>query len=274
MTGTEPQTHVVTDADGVRVFVHQWGDTPNRGVVHVLHGMGEHSRRYDHVAGVLVNAGFVVYADDHRASGRTGAEGLGLGDLGPRGMLGALDSVHDVYNWVRARHPDTASVLLGHSWGSALAQAFAIRWGEELDGLVLSGTTLARPGGRRGDPNSAFEPAATPYDWLSRDPEAVRRYIEDPWCGMEVAFPRTEIGVLRQPPSDAVPSALPVLVINGSDDPVGGREGGEALTAAYREAGVSDVTLLCYEGGRHEMFNETNKDEVLGDLVAWLEDRF
>lgn len=275
---SEPETLTVVDPDGVTIVVYRWAATaPLRGVVHVAHGMGEHARRYDRVARALAGAGFVVYADDHRASGRTGAEGSGLGDLGPRGMDGALDALHAVTVFAAAREPGQPVVLLGHSWGSMLAQRQADRWGDELAGLVLSGSTLMVPPYVElgADPNARFAPARTPYDWLSRDPAEVAAYVDDPWCGFEVAFDVAQLGSLAGAPRDTVPHALPILVLNGSEDVVGGFSGGgAALAGAYEALGCTDVTYLGYDGGRHELFNETNRDEVLADLRDWLTVRF
>lgn len=264
----------VTDPDGETVYVYRWrGPARPRAAVHLAHGMGEHARRYDHVAEALVAAGYDVWADDHRASGRTGAQGRGLGDLGPRGMAGALDALHAVTARVAAEHPGLPVHLVGHSWGSFLAQRFAESWGGELAGLVLSGSTLlAGQYINLDDPNARFEPAATPYDWLSRDPAVVQRYIDDPWCGFEVAFDVLELLPLATPPSAGVPTDLPILVVNGTEDAIGGfNGGGAALAEAYRALGVTDVTYVAYEGGRHELFNETNRAQVLADLVAWLD---
>ncbi len=263
----------MTDTDGVVVHLYSWRPAgAPRALVHLAHGMGEHARRYDRVAEALTAAGFVVYADDHRASGRTGAEGSGLGDLGPGGMLGALRSLHDVTAWASSRHPGLAVHLVGHSWGSFLAQRAAERCGGELRGLVLSGSTLlASPYLNLGDLNEHFSPARTPYDWLTRDADEVDRYVADPWCGLEVAFDIGELLHLTGAPTVEVPSGLAVLVVNGTEDAVGGLNGGgAALADAYRGLGLADVTYLGYEGGRHELFNETNREEVLADLVDWL----
>ena len=204
---SDPEITTVVDPDGTRIFVYHWAaEGSARAAVHLLHGMGEHARRYDGVAAALTAAGYAVYADDHRASGRTGAQGAGLGDLGPRGMAGALDAVHAVTTDVRNRHLDLPIHLLGHSWGSFLAQRAADRWGSELAGLILSGSTLlVDKYVSFDDPNGRFEPAATPYDWLSRDPVAVRRYIDDPWCGFEVAFEVTELLALAGEPVPGCP---------------------------------------------------------------------
>jgi alpha-beta hydrolase superfamily lysophospholipase len=265
-----PETLTVTDPDGVTIYLYRWrpAGTP-RGVVHVAHGMGEHARRYAPVAEALAQAGFAVY---------TGAEGPGLGNLGPRGMEGALDALHAVTGFAAAQEPGLPVILLGHSWGSMLAQREADRWGSELAGLVLSGSTLMVPEYLQvlgGDPNGPFEPSATAYDWLSRDAAEVQKYIDDPWCGFEVAFEVPLLMDLAGAPQPSLPPALPVLVVNGSQDAVGGFSGGgAALAKAYQGLGLADVTYLGYEGGRHELFNETNRDEVFADLVAWLTDRF
>ena len=268
-----------SNADGTTIYVHEWVPAGQpRGIVQISHGMGEHAARYAHLAETLAGTGFAVYADDHRASGRTGAEGPGLGNLGPRGMAGALDALHTVTAFAADQEPGVPVILLGHSWGSMLAQREADRWGSELAGLVLSGSTLMVPeylGVLGGDPNAPFEPSATPYDWLSRDAAEVRKYIDDPWSGFEVAFEVPLLLELAGAPQPSVPLELPVLVLNGSQDAVGGFSGGgAALVKAYAELGLTDVTYLGYEGGRHELFNETNRDEVLADLVAWLGPRF
>ena len=276
VTDSQPEILTITDGGGVTVYCYRWDpDGEAKAVVHLAHGMGEHARRYDRVACALVGAGYVVYADDHRASGRTGAEGSGLGNLGPAGMNGAVDSLHEVIAEVKSRHPAIPFYLVAHSWGSFMAQRIADRWGSELDGLVLSGSTLlVEDYMPSGDRNAPFQPIATPYDWLSRDSGEVRRYIDDPWCGFEVAFEPGEMRKLLGPPSHTVPPKLGVLVINGSDDIVGGlTRGGRALADAYKQLGLADVAYLKYPGARHELFNETNRQDVLADLVRWLDTR-
>lgn len=262
----------LTDSDGVTIFGHRWtGSVPARAVVHIAHGLGEHALRYARLARELTAAGYTVYADDHRGHGRTGVAAGGLGPLGPRGMAGTLDALHAVSKFARSQHPDLPFFLLGHSWGSFLAQQFALRWGSELTGLVLSGTTLMVPPFPAPDSfNDAFEPTATPSDWLSRDAAEVATYVADPWCGFPADFPYDEMAYLAGPPTDAIPRGLPILVLNGSVDPVGGEAGGQALVDAYRSLGVKDVSFLSYPDGRHEMFNEINRDQVTADLLTWL----
>jgi len=266
----------VTDPDGLESVVFRWRpDGDPTAAIHILHGWAEHAVRYDRLARVLVDAGWAVYADDHRGHGQSGLRSDTLGDLGPRGMDGVLDAVHAVSRRVADEEPGVPLVVLGHSWGSFILQRYLRRWSDEIDAAVLTGTTYrdpAAPTADRPPPNAAFEPARTPYDWLSRDEAEVDLYVADPLCGFEImqSTPASSRRTFTDDARTAVATTLPLLIINGSDDPVGGEEGGKALADHYRSLGLDDVTLLAYPGGRHEMFNETNRDEVTADLLAWL----
>jgi alpha-beta hydrolase superfamily lysophospholipase len=263
----------VPDPDGLTSVVLRWTPAgPPRAVVQVLHGWAEHARRYDRPAAALAEAGLAVYADDHRGHGQSGLRADRLGDLGPRGADGVLDAIRAVTGRVQADHPGLPLFILGHSWGSFLLQAYLRQPPPGLAGALLTGTTWREPGVRRerADPNARFEPARTPYDWLSRDAAEVDRYVADPLCGFEIM----QAAGRPAPPADSgdgqVPPALPVLILNGSDDPVGGQEGGERLAGHYRSLGLADVTFRSYPGARHELLNETNRDEVLADLLGWI----
>jgi alpha-beta hydrolase superfamily lysophospholipase len=269
-----PETFTVVDADEIPITGYRWdAGAPVRGTVHVAHGLGEHALRYDAFARTLNASGFTVTAHDQRAHGATAAATGGLGRLGARGMEGTLDSLHAVFLAANEAASDAPQFLLGHSWGSMLAQKYAIRWGGELAGLVLSGTTLMEPPFLPPvDLNAAFAPAATDYDWLSRDTEEVRKYLDDPLCGFQADFPFDEMANLVGGPSDAVPADLPILIVNGAVDPIGGEAGGAALAGAYRAVGVHDVTFRSYPGARHELLHETCRDLVIADLTSWLEE--
>jgi alpha-beta hydrolase superfamily lysophospholipase len=260
------------DADGTEVFGTRWSPERPRAVVQIAHGWAEHRRRYARLADALCRAGYAVWADDHLGHGETGTRAGGLGDLGPRGMEGVVDAVHAVTRRVRAEEPGLPVCLLGHSWGSFIAQRFVREWGGEIDALVLTGTTRREPGARwrRAQP----EEWTGRYDWLSRDPAEVAAYAADPWCGFEnVTVLPADPGrpYLEEGSDDAIAETFPVLIMNGAQDVVGGEAGGRRLADAYAAAGLSDVTLLAYPGGRHELFNETNRAEVTADLVAWLD---
>jgi alpha-beta hydrolase superfamily lysophospholipase len=278
VTNEPTQQTMIVDEDGVGIWVYIWEPTARSlGVIHILHGIGEHARRYDRLAGALATAGYAVIADDHRGHGRTGKDANALNDLGPRGMLGALDAVGTVTEFARGRHGDLPVILLGHSWGSFLAQKAVERTGNRVDGLILSGSTLrVAEHIATGDLNARFAPARTSYDWLSRDRAEVDRYLADPLCGglRLSALSNEDLDVLAGPPGSAVSRELPVLLVSGSEDPVGGQLGNEALAMAYRAVGLTDLEMRVHRGGRHEMFNETNRDAVTREVVGWLDHRF
>ncbi len=298
--------------DGARIFVYHWspdGEGPPRGTVQIAHGMAEHAGRYARVADRLTAAGFEVWADDHRGHGRTAASAADLGHLADRGgwelLLGDLVLLDE---HVRSRLPDVPRCLLGHSMGSFLAQDELARRPGAWDAAVLSGTNvggglltavgrlvarlerlrLGRRGRSRlltalsfGAYNRAFAPNRTDFDWLSRDEEEVDAYVQDPRCGFMVTT-QMWIDLLdalahlgSRETSARVREDLPLLVLAGERDPVGNfTKGVTRLLERYRRAGLTDVSHRFYEGARHEVFNETNRDEVLDDLVAWLGDAF
>jgi alpha-beta hydrolase superfamily lysophospholipase len=261
----------LTDADGIEVFGTRWAPERPKAVVQIAHGWAEHRRRYGRLAGQLCAAGYAVWADDHLGHGETGAGAGGLGDLGPRGMEGVVGAVLEVTRRIKGDDPGLPLCLLGHSWGSFIAQRMVREWGDQFDALVLTGTTRREPGATR---HAASSEGVGRYDWLSRDPTEVAAYEADPSCGFEnltvrPADPRR--AYLEEGRDEAVPNDLPVLILNGAEDIVGGDEGGRRLADAYRAAGLRDVTLIAYPGGRHEVFNEVNRAEVTADLVSWLD---
>ncbi|MFI7293419.1 lysophospholipase [Streptomyces sp. NPDC050121] len=269
--------------DGVRIHVHVWQPAdPPRGVVQIAHGMGEHAGRYAALAEALTAQGFAVYAGDHRGHGlsRHAAPGH-LGEDGWNSLVGDLVTLSET---IRERHPGLPLVLLGHSLGSFAAQQYVLHHSHLIDALALAGTTavdamLANQAADTGDPlvalNKGFEPARTLFDWLSRDPEAVDAYLADPLCGSSLdAEGMRQVAAasaaLAQP--RGIPAHLPVYVLVGDRDPLNaGLALSDLLVDRYRQAGLTDITYRVYPEARHELFNETNRAEVEGDLLAWLE---
>ena len=271
------------DAEGVRITTHEWPVPSPHALVQISHGIGEHARRYEPLARDLNAAGFSVFADDHRGHGATGMEQWGdparLGRLGPGGLRATIEAIHAYSLLLREASPGVPLVLLGHSWGSLMAQISLNRHAADYDGVVLSGTAYRMAGYMNpGDLNRRHRALGTTgAEWLSRDPAVARAWVADP-----LTFPaRTAklLGVrdglrLWGRPARSLREDLPVLIQIGEDDSVGGRRSAERLVRAYRErSGIRDVTLRTYPGARHEVYNETNRDEVIGDLVAWLERR-
>ena len=263
------------DGTGLAGFLWRDPDVQPRGVLQLAHGAGEHAGRYFGPLGPVMPAGWVIYTADHRGHGQTSGMSK-LGDFGPGGAPAAVDDMAVLSRRARAEHPDLPLVLMGHSMGAMFAQAYLLDHSGLIDALVLSGT--AGPGPRlKGGPNSVYSNPRTPYDWLSRDAAEVDRYIADPFCGIQFTEgSAASFAALRERGATptalvAVKPGLPVYVFVGDEDPINQKlERLTPLITAYRAAGL-DVTLKVYPGGRHEMLNETNRAEVVGDLVAWLE---
>ncbi len=275
-----------TDAHGIAIVydVHVARTTP-RGVVQLLHGVGEHAGRYAALIGALTAAGFTVYADDHRGHGRTGMAQHGgdatrLGRLGPGGLRAARDAVWQLTELIRAENPDLPLVLLGHSWGSFLAQMLVNDHPDAYDALVLSGSALRWPGAlNAGDLNApwkATDPTGTA--WLSSDAAVGRAFLDDPLTTttpLLKLFGLADAARLYGLPRRDLGRDVPVLLMVGRDDTVGGPRSVHRLAEAYRtRSGLTDVTTLVYPDARHEIFNEVRQADVRADLLAWLDARF
>lgn len=271
-----------TDAHGVEIVYSTWRAARPKGIVQIAHGVGEHGLRYEPLAQDLVRAGYTVHANDHRGHGRTGlgqwdGDHAKLGRLGPGGLRAAIAAVEQMGEVARADTPGVPLVLLGHSWGSLMAQRIVNTASESYDGVVLSATAYRLPGWMNsGDLNARHAGSGpTKYEWLTRDRKIIDAMSVDP-----LAVEADVIGLFGLPdtlrllgvPRRGIPHDLPMLLQVGSDDALGGPRSVERLAQAYRRRGrLSDVTVQVYEGARHEVYNETNRDEVVGDLVTWLD---
>jgi alpha-beta hydrolase superfamily lysophospholipase len=277
-----PITRSYQDAEGVESIFFEWPAAKPRGVVQLAHGLGEHARRYDELAAFLNREGFSVYADDHRGHGDTGLKQLEarqiktLGNLGPGGMNATFEAVHELTKLVRRENPGVPLILLGHSWGSFIAQKLLNRYSRDYDLAILTGTTLTMPGtmGAFGFNKKWNGPGATGFEWLSRDPEVAKAFVADPktfYADAAKVFGISNSLKLFGKPSADVRDDLPMLVMVGSDDPIGAEKGAKALVDAYQKrSGVRDIELVVYHDARHEVFNETNRQEVFVDLADWL----
>jgi alpha-beta hydrolase superfamily lysophospholipase len=304
MTASTGELHQLQGADGSRVRYRRWlPDGDLRATVQLVHGASEHSGRYARLADALTARGIGVWAMDLRGHGRT-AESTGIGRFGNGlGVDTVLDDVDGLHLVIADEHPGVPRVLLGHSMGSIIALASAERNGADLTALVLSGPIGVAPQladsvtaleeavaagaadhalDALGPFNEKFEPARTRYDWLSRDPAEVDKYVTDPLSGDEmpltVAYAAAVFALaVRAATPEAVatlPDGLPVLLLSGQLDPVGGDDAVQvtALAQLFTERGLP-VEQHVYPEARHEVFNETNRDEVVGDLLAWLDAR-
>jgi alpha-beta hydrolase superfamily lysophospholipase len=300
-------------SDGARLYVRRWVPAGEPlGVVHIVHGMAEHSLRYDRFARHLIGEGFEVWAADIRGHGKTAD--LAVNDPGRGGLLGhcgdretykrAADDIEEINRRIKELLPGQPLFLMGHSWGSFLVQWIIEGHGGHIAGCILSGTrgpdglkirmapailTLIAflKGCRKksalafalGDKpyNRPFRPNRTPFDWLSRDNKEVDKYVADPLCGMRCSsgFYRDMVILLnrihQREQMELIRRDLPLYVFAGSADPVGDMGASPtALVDAYRSLKIEDLEFVLYPGARHETLNETNRDEVTGELIIWL----
>ncbi|HWH98081.1 MAG TPA: alpha/beta hydrolase, partial [Pseudolysinimonas sp.] len=250
-------------------------------IVQIVHGVGEYATRYEDLAQALVAANYTVYASDLRGHGQTGLQQWNhdtskLGRLGPGGVRATIAGIRQLSGIAHAEHTKLPLVLLGHSLGSIFGQMMLNDDASPYSAAVLSATpyrTLWHMNG--GDLSKRHRvPGGTGTEWLSRDPDVWTRFAADPLTfDAKVAklFGVTEALRLLGRPTK-LNRDLPVLILIGSEDPLGGPRSVELLANAYRtRGGLSDVEVKIYEGGRHEMFNEINREEVIADVVAWLD---
>ncbi|MCA1308107.1 alpha/beta hydrolase [Microbacterium esteraromaticum] len=279
-----PTTAEFVDAHGISIVydVYTAAGEP-RGVVQLLHGVGEHAGRYGAVIDALTAAGFHVYADDHRGHGRTGIRQHGgpakLGRLGPGGLRAAVAACWQLTGIIRTQHPELPLVLIGHSWGSFLSQMLVNQHPEAYDAVVLTGSALRTPGDLNAAPLNArwAGPDAHGLEWLSRDPAVWEAFRDDPLTTetplLKLFGPIEALRLYGRPARD-LGRDIPVLLMVGGDDPVGGPRSVHKLADAYRtRSGLTDVTTLVYPDARHEIFHELQAESVRADLLAWLDAR-
>jgi alpha-beta hydrolase superfamily lysophospholipase len=272
-------------ADGMRISAYRWtAKSPATAVLQISHGMGEHALRYREPLQPLIEAGIAVYANDHRGHGFT-ATRESLGEFGPGGFSAVVDDMAALSRIARREHPGKKLILLGHSMGSFALQIYLLTHSGLIDGAVLSGSAaldMLPPSDPSANAleafNKPFEPARTPFDWLSRDEDEVDKYVFDPLCGFS-ATPASMQSIFAAAAALFAPDALkrirsdlPIYLIAGDKDPLnGGLAFLTPLVERYRAAGVKDVTHDFYPGGRHEMLNETNRAEVVANLRRFVE---
>lgn len=296
---------IITAPDGHEIQVKIWPNEHGKAWVHLHHGMAEHIDRYDAFAQQLVKAGYAVLGHNHRGHGSSATTQQGLYGS-ENGWLKVLQDISTVREDVC--NDDRPYYIFAHSMGSFICQAYLTR--EDIPkpgpikGLILSGSNLQSPFlskaglavasmermrlGKQGTSklinflsfgsfNNAFKPARTDFDWLSRDPEQVDLYVKDDLCGFDCSaglWCDLLVGLGELYGSGNLkhfPTEYPVYIFGGDKDPVGLMgKGLPKLAQAYKAAGNPDVTMRLYENGRHEMLNETNKQQVMDEVIDWL----
>jgi alpha-beta hydrolase superfamily lysophospholipase len=285
-----PETLSYRSTDGRQLVGYRWSSADGRavaGAVVLVHGMGEHLRRYDHVAYALTSAGFVVYGHDHRGPGASLVPTAEPGELAPTGWAAMVADLNRGIDQAKSDHPDVPVVIVAHSMGSFATQQFLLDHGTHVDAVALTGTAaldLLEPALDLTNDldlsafNAAFQPARTDFDWLTRDDAVVDAYLADPLCGFGIDASSAKdmfAGARRlADPAEVanMPHYLPLYIAVGSNDPVNADLALLwPLVDRYRDAGLSDITVRVYEDGRHEILNETNRAEVIDDLLLWLQ---
>lgn len=297
------------DIEGKEIKCYKWTTSEKpKGIVQVVHGMTEYALRYDYFAEKLCENGYTVYAHDHRGHGETSKEDEERGYIADNeGFDILVEDVKELTDIIKEENPNVPIILFGHSMGSFVSQRYIELYGNEIDGVILSGTN-GRPDkitklgiliskieiilrGRKaksklmdklsfGSFNSNFKPNRTDYDWLCSVEEEVDKYIESPMCGFICTTSyyydliRGLWKINKKENLRQIPKNIPIFIFAGDKDPVGKfGHGIVRLYESYKELGITDLKYKLYKDGRHEMLNEKNKDEVIQDLLEWINDK-
>ncbi len=278
------------------------------GVVQIAHGMAEHRKRYSDFAEKLTDEGYSVYINDHRGHGETAGKESDLGFFAEKdGWNSVVSDMYKLTKLIKDENDSIPIFLFGHSMGSFLTRTYITRYGKEIDGAIICGTSqieafllkmilpLAKLEklikGQRGrswlidkiffaSSNKSFKPIRTKLDWLSRDEKIVDEYIEDKYCGFKctTAFFEDFIGGMKYlaytENFKTIPFDLPMFFISGENDPVSNKGlGVKKISENYRKIGIKDASFKIYSDCRHEILNEVNKEEIYSDIVNWLNEK-
>ncbi|WP_245629970.1 alpha/beta hydrolase [Domibacillus robiginosus] len=307
----EQSAFTFSSDDGVDLFASKWikGEQQKpRALVQIAHGMAEYIMRYDSFAKELAAQNIFVYGNDHRGHGETAKLANSYGYFSDEnGFEKVLQDMRTLTTIMEKEYPDVPIFLFGHSMGSFLSRRYIQLFGDKLSGVVLCGTggnpgiigkvgamIASREKKRKGSTvpspllnkltfgnfNKAFRPNRTEFDWLSRDEKQVDKYIEDSMCGGVFSsgfffdFLNGLGTVHKKQNVSSVPLDLPIFLISGSRDPVGGKSGKGVLQTfkSFKQIGSKDVRYKLYKEARHELLNEINKDEVQMDIINWIND--
>ena len=283
-------------------------DGTPKAVVQIAHGIAEHIDRYEDFMRFLAENSYVAVGNDHLGHGKSAATPDELGIFAEEnGWNYVIEDMKKLRDQIKEQYPDLPYVFFGHSMGSFLTRTFLIKYPALYDAAILSGTgqqsaalvnggylaaqLLTKKNGPRssgqtlndmafGSYCKRIENPRTPFDWLSRDNDTVDRYIADPLCGFicKTSLYRDMMGGLKfltdQKNINKMNRNAPVYFMSGAEDPVGDYgKGVEKAYKAFCRAGLTDVMIRLYPGGRHEMLNELNRSEVMQDILSWLNDR-
>ena len=302
------QNHIFTMTDGHRIAATTYFPGNEKEIIghfHIMHGMAEHQRRYEAFANYISELGYLVTTHDHRGHGHTAEQNDGLFGYfaESEGFERVVEDVHEVLQQSRVLHGVYPLTLFGHSMGSFIARRYTQHYSNELDRVIYCGTgattalhvignnlakVLARVQGPKTPSrimnklsfnsfNNHIVDSLTNFDWLCSDSEVVQKYIEDTQCGFiatnQFFVDLTDglIAIANLKEVKKIRPDLPVLFIAGSDDPVGEKgKGVYKVASQYEQAGIKDVTVYMFEGMRHEILNERNKQQVYDVVTRWM----
>jgi alpha-beta hydrolase superfamily lysophospholipase len=299
--GPTMDTHFISAEDGYQIETITWPNPQAKAWVHILHGMSEHAGRYNEFAQQLVKAGYAVIAHNHRGHGASPSMKTGV-YAEQDGWQKVAQDIESVRNTLPN---DLPYLIFSHSMGTFISQAYLSLHPKPITGLVLSGSNIQpsvlvkagrlaakferlRKGPLNtsavlqflsfGSFNNSFKPNRTAFDWLSRDNKKVDQYINDQLCGFDCSIQLWLdlfdglIELYGNKTYQRIQKDLPILLFGGSHDPVGEMgKGVPKLARAYENTGQRNVTYKLYQDARHEMLNETNREEVYQDVITWLD---
>lgn len=293
--------------DNTAIYVKKWytDNEKPKAIVQLSHGMVEHINRYDAFAEYLLGQNIFVYGNDHRGHGNTGKEQGLLGYFAEEdGFAKTTEDLYMITNQIKSDHPATPVFLFGHSMGSFLARNYLQNYSREIDGIIISGTgyfpALQSHAGKLlanllppkeesklmnalafGKYNKKIKPKNTAFDWLSSDEKVIQTYMEDPHAGFiptaRFFYDLMDGLITMNDPKQnrSIRKNIPMLLISGDADPVGNYAKGIWKTAhLYEKSGLEKITTMLFSEGRHELLNESNKEEVYSAIYRWIRQNF
>ncbi len=288
---------IFTSYDKKEIYVREWTKVKDPcGVIQLAHGMNEYTGRYEAFASYFNGLGYIVVGDDHRGHGETDADTLGYteGEM----FSDTVKDMAGIAKFYREKYEGLKYVLFGFSYGSFLTQAFIRKYARFLDGAVIAGSSrqngaAVRAGKIFAETGKFFKGKDAPAkfvnktvfggynkkfkegEWLSTNADSNARYHADPYCefvcsnNFYAEFFKGLGGLYKKRADEGVDTALPILLISGKDDPVGGMgKGVGRLLKYYQGAGVKDVSMHLIEGARHEFLNEEEHREEGLSVIA------
>lgn len=289
-----------------KIHAIEWiPQTEIKAVLQITHGMKEYIDRYDDFARYLNQFGFYVVGQDHLGHGGSANENSFGFFHESQGNECLINDMRALYLKTEAKYPELPYFMLGHSMGSFLTRQYIGHYGRNLDGVIIMGTgqqplnmiktakrflsgwiRLKGPyyANHHVDSllskafNHRFEPVKTAADWISKDENEVKKYIEHPWCTFDFTLSSyyelcKSLERMNDPKIlNAIPKNLPVLLVSGEDDPVGDYgKGVKKVYEQYQKLGIRDVSMHLYPTDRHEILNETDRLAVYQDIWQWLD---